>query len=512
MGPINYGLQSNNLVQQAGAAYGMGAGIRAKEQQQAALLKQQESAKLMQADLKLLGDNPNASAADYSQMMHKHPQLREHLTKSYEFMSKDEKANNTKFASELYASVHTGNIDVAKDLLAQRKEAAKASGDDKEYATAAAMEKMLDSNPKAAETTMGLVLSGITGDDNFAKIQERLANRRKTDAETETIDATRTAEVRSEEALGTERLAGAGQKNSASRKSDAETNRINSLLTGEMDQKLLDQGKTKAEIAEIKSEAINNLSTADKTDAERGTIEALRPAEVRTEIAKGNEYQAGADSKTADAQQTRTLTPEKVNEYRAKISEHQSKTAERGLLIQGKLDQQLLDQGKTQAEIVKIKVQAKREQIQAEKVVAEIQAELDSNARSADLHKPAMAGAYADVGLTQARTKRENSGRIIDETKAPYEIQETVSATNKNRASTAQTLQMTPAKLQESQAKVGLTKAQTSGEQAKTAETVTLTPVKLAGELAANGLTKAQTNKAVIGARKNRSRYKKGER
>lgn len=155
--PINYlaGLPQPDIVGsltqglQAGAAINQ---IRAQQQaaEQARVLKEQYG-----ADLKDVFSNPTPQA--FSQLIAKYPQQREAFKQSWDILSEDQKNNEFLSGAQAYNAIASGNIDVAKNLLDQRIEAAKNSG--KDTKNLVAMRDAIDANPKSVQANIGLILS-----------------------------------------------------------------------------------------------------------------------------------------------------------------------------------------------------------------------------------------------------------------------------------------------------------------------------------------------------------------
>ena len=578
MGPINYGgLQSpNNVIQQAMSGYKAGTGLRADKQAQEAQVLQQQKAKAMQADLANLANNPNAGAQDYSQMMVKHPALREHLTKSYEFLDKDAKANNMKFATELYASIYTGSIDVAKGMLERRKEAAKNAGDEKEFASASAIEKILDANPNAAETTMGLVLAGISGDDTFATIQEKLEKVKKTRAETTTIDATREADIDTIVAQAQQRRAAAGASGAAAglsrsqtatadatraaevdtivaqamqrrsagqaslasaRKSDMEGLRVSALLGGELDQQLLDQGLTAAEIRTEKEKAKQQQAGTVKIETETEEVKAkidernallsgkldqqlldkgktqaeidklkVQAKEEQSKIARRHALLKGeldqqllnAGLTKAEIEEIKTLTPLKADQYITQTAEAQSKINEREALLSGKLDQQLLNQGKTREEIAKLKVQAQQEQARTVKIRAETDEVKTLTPLKAGKYRAEVAEVQSKIDEREKLLSGKLDQQLLNQKKSKAEITKLKIEARKQE----KMISKVAADITKALADTQRSRAATAAISSREAREKRLEPKLLAQHAANLGLTKARTNSAIRAAAK----------
>ncbi len=174
MDPINYNIDVKSPFEQSMGGFNSALGMRTD----LAKVKQAEQAQALQAqlqtDLGTLAKKPNASASDFSQMMIKYPQLSEHFKRGWDTLNAEQQQNKLSTATQVYAAVNSGNLDVAKDLLTQQATALRNSGKEDEAKAAETMAKFIEMDPNSAKTTTGLLLSSLMGPDKFAETFTKL--------------------------------------------------------------------------------------------------------------------------------------------------------------------------------------------------------------------------------------------------------------------------------------------------------------------------------------------------
>lgn len=174
MQPIDYSVDVKSPFEQSMGGFNAGLGMReninkVKQQEQALALQQQ-----LQTDLGSLAKNPNAKASDYAGMMVKYPQLSEHFKRGWDTLNGEQQQNKLSTATQVYAAVNSGNIDIAKDLLTQQAVALRNSGKEDEAKAAETMAKFIEMDPVSAKTTTGLLLSSLMGPEKFAETFTKL--------------------------------------------------------------------------------------------------------------------------------------------------------------------------------------------------------------------------------------------------------------------------------------------------------------------------------------------------
>lgn len=188
MQPINYMMNIPNPTQdvmkgiQQGVSLAGGiAGLKTQRAQQELALaeqgkieQQQMQFKALQNDLGGLIQKVNPSAKDFTDVMIKHPQLAEHLKKSYDIKSQAQKDQAVGEAANIYSAIQSGNIPLAIKMLEKKQEAAENSGLQAESDGAKAMIQMINLSPESAKTSSGLFLASSLGADKFPEMFDKL--------------------------------------------------------------------------------------------------------------------------------------------------------------------------------------------------------------------------------------------------------------------------------------------------------------------------------------------------
>ena len=133
------------------------------EQRKRAVADAQAKAEAMQADLLAFAENPGATSQDYAHLMMKHPNIASGIKSGWDLMNEGRREATLRDVAQIYSAIDTGRIDIANELLEQRLEAARNSGDDE---TAQQMDiaiKTLEVDPRAAKTTLGITLKALGG-------------------------------------------------------------------------------------------------------------------------------------------------------------------------------------------------------------------------------------------------------------------------------------------------------------------------------------------------------------
>lgn len=178
MQPIDYTLDVKSPLQSI--LQGYQTGLAMKQVNQA-----QEAQKQMQSDLSNLFKTPGGpKSSDYAQLTLKYPQLNEQFKQSWDMMNEDQKTNRVNQASEVYAALSAGEIDVAKDILETQAQAAENAGDDRGAQSTRIIAQLIDKNPDVAKTSIALRLSSAMGPEKFTETFTKLeADRRSSELE-----------------------------------------------------------------------------------------------------------------------------------------------------------------------------------------------------------------------------------------------------------------------------------------------------------------------------------------
>lgn len=204
--PINYAIDVGQPVQAALQAfrggYGTAAQMQQLEQERAAAQAAAAQRAKMQADLAAVADNPNAGGAEYAGLMTRYPQLSENLKRGWDVLNDQQRQTRLDQAGQVYSALAGGQPDIARDILKQNAEAAKNSGQEREAKGAEAMLRLIDADPTAARTAVGMTLAAQVGPDKFADVFGKLgieqraqekapAELRKAEAEASTAESER---------------------------------------------------------------------------------------------------------------------------------------------------------------------------------------------------------------------------------------------------------------------------------------------------------------------------------
>lgn len=200
MGPIDYSTDVKSPFEQSMGGFNAALGMRAdlakvKQAEQAAALQAQ-----LQTDLAGLAQKPNAKASDYAGMMVKYPQLSEHFKRGWETLNGEQQHNKLSTATQVYAAVNSGKVDIAVQLLTDQAAALRNSGKEEEAKAAETMAKFIEMDPKSAKTTTGLLLSSLMGPEKFADTFTKLEGENRAAQEQPTKMTALEAEARKKKA------------------------------------------------------------------------------------------------------------------------------------------------------------------------------------------------------------------------------------------------------------------------------------------------------------------------
>ena len=129
----------------------------------AELERQRAEAVQMRKDIEALNDDPNANAADYARIIATYPDISTEMTASFNLLDESNKESTLLGLGEVYAAINSDNIEVADGLLNDRVEALRNSGRTDEAAKTEAMLAILEADPEAAKTSIGLAIKTLGG-------------------------------------------------------------------------------------------------------------------------------------------------------------------------------------------------------------------------------------------------------------------------------------------------------------------------------------------------------------
>lgn len=168
--PIQSTLQGFTGGLQLGAAY-------ADRQRAIEQAKQEQLAKQqMSADLMELANNPTPEG--YSKVMTMYPQLSENLKRAYDTMDDGQRKNTLSLASQSYAALANNQPEIAKQVLGDAATAYENSGNKKDAGVLRGYIKMIENNPSAARTSIGMLMAS-TDPDKFKDIYSTLGQEQR---------------------------------------------------------------------------------------------------------------------------------------------------------------------------------------------------------------------------------------------------------------------------------------------------------------------------------------------
>ena len=167
-------------AQEARAAEAFALEKRAMEEQRAAAAAERQAAIEARqrgdaAMMRLIELGPNATSKDYLIAINENPAYKESLSMVFDTFSEERKAGEIQSGLQLWAAVKS-NPEVAASLIAERKRAAEAAGDQETFDTMRAFELQL-AGPGGSDllaATLGSSLAGIMGADDFKKAAEAI--------------------------------------------------------------------------------------------------------------------------------------------------------------------------------------------------------------------------------------------------------------------------------------------------------------------------------------------------
>jgi hypothetical protein len=289
--PVNYGIDvgavnpAQSLMQGLQVGQGLGdalivePAVAQAQAQKARLDMAQQQA--MSADL-ASAKTPQAVAL----LAVKYPQLADKLKVGLEGLSEQEKTARIGQAQPAYAAVLQGNTKAAADMLRRDAAAYRNSGQEREAKALEDNAALIESNPEAAKTTLGLFLASTMGPQEFEKTYGTLSMQ-----PAKTREAEAQADVRtSEAAIKAEEAKIAAQKLAADlRLTEAQAKRLG-------DQSALEARRLGLEERELQERVAARLEAARRADVELSEkqqilmTDAALAAEVKgAEAAKAGE-------------------------------------------------------------------------------------------------------------------------------------------------------------------------------------------------------------------------------
>lgn len=165
--PINYmaAMPQQDLLRNIQGGLALGSQIRQINEAEAAQQRAQAAAKLYNDDVNAAISNPTPQA--FSSLALKYPQQREAIKQAWDGLDEGERKSQSEAMSQTYAALLAGKPDIAKQVVQTRIDARKNSGMD--YSTEENVLKLLDSDPRQAQASLGFILSHTTDPKKFAE-------------------------------------------------------------------------------------------------------------------------------------------------------------------------------------------------------------------------------------------------------------------------------------------------------------------------------------------------------
>lgn len=167
--PINYNIDVISPFQSALQGMQAVTALKLQDEKIKTLQAQRQQAQQLQDDLFELSNIANPTVEDYNRVITRHPEVSGELKTSLDSLNTEQKQNKLNQASRVYSALETDNLDVAKSLLEEQRQAAVNSGLEDEARNIEAIIKQVDLNPNAAKTSMRFSLSAIMGPEKFAQ-------------------------------------------------------------------------------------------------------------------------------------------------------------------------------------------------------------------------------------------------------------------------------------------------------------------------------------------------------
>ena len=171
MQPYNYTIQTQNPFESAVSGLKLGMGLQdmqAQRQAQALKLQQEQQAMLHQQELQsrmqALMTNPNPTVKDYTNLAMLLPQKEAaSMRANWEALSKDRQTKDLQSAGQVMAAFQSGAPEIGLQILRERADAAKNSGDTEQAKALETWAKMAEINPGAVTKSIGLMVAQLPG-------------------------------------------------------------------------------------------------------------------------------------------------------------------------------------------------------------------------------------------------------------------------------------------------------------------------------------------------------------
>ena len=168
-----------NPSQAITAGMNMGSALNQERQKALANKSAQEANQQMQQDIGAITSKRTPTAQDYAALTTKYPQFSEQFQQAWGMLNEEQKSNRVQQASDVYSALDAGSVDLAKDFLEEQAQAAENSGNTSSAKAARTLIKVIDANPDAAKSSVGIRLASMMGPDKFTETFTKLEQERR---------------------------------------------------------------------------------------------------------------------------------------------------------------------------------------------------------------------------------------------------------------------------------------------------------------------------------------------
>lgn len=172
---------------------GFQAGVGMQQLQLQQQMQQYQMARMRQMQAASMQVAQNPTPDNIAQLSVAFPEMSEQFKRSYDMLQPQQQRANVQHMSEVYAAAQSGRPDIAAQLLTDRADALKNSGQDD--SAARTMAKWATTDPQSFQAHIGTMLAGVMGPDKFGDTFNNLATGNRTQALTGPEVAQKTAEV-----------------------------------------------------------------------------------------------------------------------------------------------------------------------------------------------------------------------------------------------------------------------------------------------------------------------------
>lgn len=157
---------------------------REEQARQQQLAQQQaQQAQMMQEALNNLAANPNPSVQDIMRVSTLLPKEQaDSLRAGFTQLQDVQQANTLRFGGQVLAALTTDNTDIAADMLTKRIAAETDAGNQQDAQFYQGMLQLLETDPKTARDSIGIMLGALPGGDKFVESAIKLGEEGRTRA------------------------------------------------------------------------------------------------------------------------------------------------------------------------------------------------------------------------------------------------------------------------------------------------------------------------------------------